>query len=63
MIRVLIVEDEEDFAEPLAFLLRKEGFWPVVTSTGPSGSARRALRQTPSPGSAGWIIAATRAGR
>jgi two-component system response regulator RegX3 len=35
VIRVLIVDDEEDFAEPLAFLLRKEGFWPVVTSTGP----------------------------
>src|SRR5438270_8208468 len=35
VIRVLIVEDEEDFAEPLAFLLRKEGCWPVVTGTGP----------------------------
>jgi two-component system response regulator RegX3 len=26
MTRVLIVEDEESFADPLAFLLRKEGF-------------------------------------
>ncbi|MGH3852820.1 MAG: response regulator [Pseudonocardiaceae bacterium] len=34
MIRVLIVEDEEDFADPLAFLLRKEGFTPAVATTG-----------------------------
>lgn len=34
MIRVLIVEDEEDFADPLAFLLRKEGFAPEVATTG-----------------------------
>ncbi len=34
MIRVLIVEDEESFADPLAFLLRKEGFSPAVASTG-----------------------------
>ena len=34
MIRVLIVEDEEDFADPLAFLLRKEGFTAAVASTG-----------------------------
>jgi two-component system, OmpR family, response regulator RegX3 len=34
MIRVLIVEDEEDFADPLAFLLRKEGFAPAVATTG-----------------------------
>ena len=34
MIRVLIVEDEEDFADPLAFLLRKEGFSPAVAATG-----------------------------
>ena len=34
MIRVLIVEDEEDFADPLAFLLRKEGFSPAVATTG-----------------------------
>jgi two-component system response regulator RegX3 len=31
---VLIVEDEEDFADPLAFLLRKEGFSPAVAATG-----------------------------
>jgi two-component system response regulator RegX3 len=34
MIRVLIVEDEEDFADPLTFLLRKEGFAPAVATTG-----------------------------
>ena len=34
MIRVLIVEDEEDFADPLAFLLRKEGFVTAVATTG-----------------------------
>ena len=34
MIRVLIVEDEEDFADPLAFLLRKEGFAAAVATTG-----------------------------
>ncbi|MDT7805213.1 MAG: two-component system, OmpR family, response regulator RegX3, partial [Actinomycetota bacterium] len=30
MTRVLIVEDEESFADPLAFLLRKEGFTAAV---------------------------------
>jgi two-component system, OmpR family, response regulator RegX3 len=34
MTRVLIVEDEEDFADPLAFLLRKEGFSSAVATTG-----------------------------
>jgi two-component system response regulator RegX3 len=32
--RVLIVEDEESFADPLAFLLRKEGFTTAVAGTG-----------------------------
>jgi two-component system, OmpR family, response regulator RegX3 len=32
--RVLIVEDEESFADPLAFLLRKEGFTAAVAATG-----------------------------
>jgi len=35
MTRVLIVEDEESFAEPLEFLLRKEGFSTAVAATGP----------------------------
>jgi len=34
--RVLIVEDEQSFADPLAFLLRKEGFTTAVASTGQS---------------------------
>jgi two-component system response regulator RegX3 len=34
MTRVLIVEDEESFADPLAFLLRKEGFTAAVAVTG-----------------------------
>ena len=34
MTRVLIVEDEESFADPLAFLLRKEGFTASVMTTG-----------------------------
>ena len=34
MTRVLIVEDEESFADPLAFLLRKEGFTTAIAGTG-----------------------------
>ncbi|MCD2186046.1 response regulator transcription factor [Actinomycetospora soli] len=34
MTRVLIVEDEESFADPLAYLLRKEGFEASVAGTG-----------------------------
>ncbi|MDL5155301.1 response regulator transcription factor [Actinomycetospora termitidis] len=34
MTRVLIVEDEESFADPLAYLLRKEGFEASVAETG-----------------------------
>ena len=32
MTRVLIVEDEESFADPLAFLLRKEGFTTAIAA-------------------------------
>jgi two-component system response regulator RegX3 len=35
MTRVLIVEDEESMADPLAFLLRKEGFNTEIASNGP----------------------------
>ncbi|WP_395725991.1 response regulator [Nakamurella sp.] len=35
MTRVLIVEDEESMAEPLAFLLRKEGFSTEIAVNGP----------------------------
>ncbi len=34
MTSVLIVEDEESFADPLAFLLRKEGFTTAIATTG-----------------------------
>jgi two-component system response regulator RegX3 len=36
VIRVLIVEDEESLADPLAFLLSKEGFAATVVTDGPS---------------------------
>ncbi|MQA08322.1 MAG: response regulator [Pseudonocardiaceae bacterium] len=34
MTRVLIIEDEESFADPLAFMLRKEGFTAAVAGDG-----------------------------
>ena len=39
MTSVLIVEDEESLADPLAFLLRKEGFEATVVTDGPSALA------------------------
>ena len=39
MTSVLIVEDEDSLAEPLAFLLRKEGFDVTVVGDGPSALA------------------------
>ena len=36
MTTILIVEDEESLADPLAFLLRKEGFEVVVANDGPT---------------------------
>lgn len=36
MATVLIVEDEESLADPLAFLLRKEGFETLTAADGPS---------------------------
>ena len=39
MTRVLIVEDEESLADPLAFLLRKEGFETTVVGDGPAARA------------------------
>ena len=39
MTSVLIVEDEESLADPLAFLLRKEGFDATVVGDGPSALA------------------------
>jgi two-component system response regulator RegX3 len=37
--RVLVVEDEESYSDPLTFLLRKEGFEVSVASTGPEAVA------------------------
>ncbi len=39
MIRVLIVEDEGSLADPLAYLLHKEGFETTVVADGPSALA------------------------
>lgn len=39
MTSVLIVEDEESLADPLAFLLRKEGFEATIVNDGPSALA------------------------
>jgi two-component system response regulator RegX3 len=37
--RILIVEDEESFSDPLSYLLRKEGYDVAVSETGPDGLA------------------------
>ena len=37
MTRVLVVEDEESISEPLAYMLRKEGFEVSVAADGPAG--------------------------
>lgn len=39
MTRVLVVEDEESYSDPLAYMLRKEGFEVAVASTGPEALA------------------------
>ena len=35
MSKILVVEDEESFSDPLSYLLRKEGYDVVVADTGP----------------------------
>lgn len=40
MPRVLIIEDEEAMAIPLAFLLEREGFETAIADTGPEGLTR-----------------------
>ena len=37
MTRILVVEDEESYAEPLAYMLKKEGYDAVVAATGTDG--------------------------
>ena len=39
MTRVLVVEDEESYSDPLAYMLRKEGFEVAIASTGPDALA------------------------
>ncbi|MFZ0161401.1 MAG: response regulator transcription factor [Kineosporiaceae bacterium] len=39
MTRILVVEDEESFSDPLSYLLRKEGFEVEVADDGPSALA------------------------
>jgi two-component system response regulator RegX3 len=39
MTRVLVVEDEESFSDALSYMLRREGFDPVVAATGPEALA------------------------
>jgi two-component system, OmpR family, response regulator RegX3 len=39
MTRVLVVEDEESFSDALSYMLRKEGFDPVVATSGPEALA------------------------
>jgi len=39
MTRVLVVEDEDSISEPLAYMLRKEGFEVSVAADGPAGLA------------------------
>ena len=36
MTRILVVEDEESFSDPLSYLLRKEGFEVTIAGDGPS---------------------------
>jgi two-component system response regulator RegX3 len=39
MTRVLVVEDEESFSDALSYMLRREGFEPVVAANGPDALA------------------------
>ena len=39
MTRVLVVEDEESFSDPLAYMLRKEGYEVAIAATGPDALA------------------------
>ncbi len=39
MTRILLVEDEESFSDPLSYLLRREGYEVAVAETGPAALA------------------------
>ena len=47
MTSVLIVEDEESLADPLAFLLRKEGFEATVVTDGPAARSPSSIAPAP----------------
>ena len=36
MTRILVVEDEESFSDPLSYMLRREGFEVAVADDGPA---------------------------
>ena len=40
MSRILVVEDEESYSDPLSYLLRREGYEVAVADTGPSALAQ-----------------------
>ncbi|MBN9326342.1 MAG: response regulator, partial [Cellulomonas sp.] len=40
MTRILLVEDEESYREPLEYLLRREGYDVVTAATGPDALDR-----------------------
>ena len=40
MSRILVVEDEESYSDPLSYLLRREGYEVAVAETGPDALAR-----------------------
>ena len=40
MSRILVVEDEESYSDPLSYLLRREGYDVVVAETGPTALAQ-----------------------
>ena len=48
--RILVVEDEESFSDPLSYLLRSEGYEVAVAETGPDAPGRvRQERRRPRP--------------
>ena len=40
MSRILVVEDEESYSDPLSYLLRREGYDVIVAETGPAALAQ-----------------------
>ncbi|HMO10362.1 MAG TPA: response regulator, partial [Actinotalea sp.] len=66
MTRILVVEDEESYRDPLAYLLRKEGFEVSLAATGPEaldefdrGGADLVLLDLVLPGMSGTDVCRT----